>query len=58
MQQVGIQFGCAEPQAMDLPIAVGDLSQLLLSTATEVATSIAPTDQRGRPSLHIQRLQL
>jgi len=28
---------------VDLPTAVGDLSQLLLSTATEVATSIAPT---------------
>ena len=28
---------------MDLPTAVGDLSQLLLSTATEVATSIAPS---------------
>jgi hypothetical protein len=38
-----IEFGRADPQAMDLPIAVGDLSQLLLSTATEVATSIAPT---------------
>ena len=33
----------AEPKAVDLPTAVGDLSQLLLSTATEVATSIAPT---------------
>ena len=33
----------AEPLAMDLPSAVNDLSQLLLSTATEVATSIAPT---------------
>ena len=33
----------AEPQAVDLPTAVGDLSQLLLSTATEAATSIAPT---------------
>ena len=32
-----------EPLAMDLPSAVNDLSQLLLSTATEVATSIAPT---------------
>ena len=33
----------AELQAVDHPNAVGDLSQLLLSTATEVATSIAPT---------------
>ena len=33
----------AEPRAVDLPTAVGDLSHLLLSTATEVATSIAPT---------------
>ena len=28
---------------MDLLTAVGDFSQLLLSTATEVATSIAPS---------------
>jgi len=30
-----------EPRAVDLPTAVGDLSHLWLSTATEVATSIA-----------------
>jgi hypothetical protein len=36
----------AEVQAVDLPTAVGDLLQLLLSTATEVATSSAPTRQK------------
>ena len=49
----------AELQAVDHPNAVGDLSQLLLST-TEVATLLLQRlpDKRGLPPLHIQRLQL